>query len=65
MFICECGGQLLVIAVEDYPAHLTSKEKLTYKRVCDVKCSKCGKITYSQSYDGGSTINTVKTTKPI
>ena len=62
--ICDCGGVLLVVSIEEPPAHL-SKEKLLYNRVCDVQCQTCGKIHYSQTYDDGTHINLVKTTKKI
>ncbi len=65
MFICECGGVLLVIGVETPPKHLSKQEKLIYKRVCDVECQKCGKIKYSQPYDNGTILNEVKKTKPL
>lgn len=63
--VCECGGDLLVIAIEDYPEGFTAKEKLNYNRVCDVQCAKCGKIYYSQPYDGGTKFNTVKKTRSL
>lgn len=62
---CKCGGDLFVIAVEDYPADLSAQEKLSYNRVCDVQCAKCGKIYYSQSYDEGNKFNLVKKTKTL
>ncbi|MEB6113918.1 hypothetical protein MXM64_12930 [Kurthia gibsonii] len=65
MFICVCGGVLLVVAIEEPPEHLSEKEKLVYNQVCDVKCQKCGRVFYSQPYDDGSNINEVKNTKPI
>ncbi|MBL5769081.1 hypothetical protein B5V88_10435 [Heyndrickxia sporothermodurans] len=63
--ICNCGGVLLVISVEEPPEHLSEKEKLIYNRVCDVECQKCGKIYYSQPYDDGNAINLVRNTKKI
>lgn len=63
--MCECGGILLVIAIEEPPEYLSKKEKLVYNRVCDVQCQKCKKVYYSQPYDDGTTINEVKKTKPI
>jgi hypothetical protein len=65
MFVCECGGIMLVVAVEEPPEHLSKEKKLVYNRVCDVECQKCGKIVYSQPYDEGRIINEVKKTKPI
>jgi hypothetical protein len=65
MFKCECGGIMMVIAIEEPPKHLSNEEKLIYNRVCDVECQKCGKIQYSQPYDYGTKINEVKETKPI
>lgn len=65
MFICECGGIMLVIGIEEPPKHLSKEEKLIYKRVCDVECQTCGKIKYSQPYDFGKTINNARKTKPI
>lgn len=62
---CECGGILLVIAVEELPGNLTPKEKINYNRVCDVECQKCGEVFYSQPYDGGKILNLVKDTKEI
>lgn len=62
---CNCGGILLVIAIEEPPAHLSKAEKLIYNRVCDVQCQKCGEIYYSQSYDDGQTLNKVRPTKKI
>jgi hypothetical protein len=58
--LCDCGGILLVIAVEELPKHLTDKEKIKYNRVCDVQCQKCGKILYSQPYDDRNGINLVR-----
>lgn len=60
---CECGGLLLVVSVENYPENLSSKKKLLYNRVCDVKCQKCGKVYYSQPYDDGKILNSVRDTK--
>lgn len=62
--ICDCGGVFLVIGVEEYPEHLTPEEHLTYKRVCDVQCSNCGKILCSQPYDESDRLNLVRKTKP-
>lgn len=58
--ICDCGGILLVISIEEIPAELSDKEKLNYNRVCDVECQKCGRIYYSQPYDSGMVLNVVK-----
>jgi hypothetical protein len=63
--LCDCGGVLLVIAIEELPETLSNKEKIMYNRVCDVQCQKCGKILYSQPYDEGSGIRLVKKTKTI
>ncbi|ADU28488.1 hypothetical protein [Evansella cellulosilytica] len=63
--LCDCGGVLVVIAIEDIPKHLSSKEKIMYNRVCDVQCQKCDKIQYSQPYDDGNLLNLVKETKKI
>lgn len=60
--ICECGGILNVIAVEEPPEDLTIDKKLTYDRGCDVECLTCGKIYYSQPYDFGKRINAVNAT---
>ncbi|WP_033827198.1 hypothetical protein [Bacillus andreraoultii] len=62
---CECGGILLVVAVEELPTDLASKKKQDYNRVCDVQCQKCGKVYYSQPYDYGKAFNIVKKTKSI
>jgi len=63
MFNCkECGGLLFVIGVETPPYHLTKQEKLVYNRVCDVQCADCKKMYYSQPYDFGKTINSVRAT---
>lgn len=61
MMNCECGGILLVIAVEEAP----KQEKLVYNRACDVECQTCGMVCHSQPYDSRSRINDVKRTKPI
>lgn len=63
--LCDCGGVLLVIAIEEIPENLPNKEKIKYNRVCDVQCQKCGKIHYSQPYDDGNLLNLVKKTKRI
>jgi hypothetical protein len=63
--LCDCGGVLLVIAVEELPQPLSNKEKIKYNRVCDVQCQECGKILYSQPYDDGNGINLVKRTKEV
>lgn len=42
--LCDCGGVLMVIAVEEPPENLSKQEKLVYNRVCDVECLKCGKV---------------------
>lgn len=56
---------MLVIAIEEYPEHLTNKEKLHYNRVCDVLCPVCDTIYYSQPYDDGMNINKVRSTKTL
>lgn len=62
MFTCnECGGTLLVTAIEEYPEGL--KNKLDYDRLCDAECVNCGKVYYSQPYDWGKSINVVKDIK--
>jgi hypothetical protein len=38
MFICECGGIMMVVAIEEPPEYLSKEGKLIYKRVCDVEC---------------------------
>lgn len=58
MMTCNCGGMLFVINVEEYASEI--KNKLSYNRVCDVQCSDCGKIIYSQPYDFGAKLNVVK-----
>lgn len=60
--ICECGGIFLVIRVEEPPDHLSKAERLVYDRVCDVQCSDCGKVMYSQPYDFGKRLNVIKET---
>lgn len=62
---CECGGILLVIAVEAFPENLSPKQRLNYNRVCDVECQKCGKVYYSQSYDAGQKLNLIRGTKGL
>lgn len=56
--ICECGGILAVIRVEEYPKGV--KEKINFDRLCDVECLSCGKIYYSQPYDFGKKVNEVR-----
>lgn len=59
--ICKCGGILDVIRIEEPPKSLDNHKKLTYNRVCDVECMKCGEIYYSQPYDFGmESLNSVK-----
>ena len=60
MMICDCGGILNVIAIEEPPKNLSKEKELTYSRVCDVECLTCGKIYYSKPYDFGKPINAVK-----
>ncbi len=62
--ICICGGILAVKNIEEPPRILKSHEKILYDRVCDVECLNCGKVLYSQPYDFGSNLNTVKPTMP-
>jgi len=62
---CKCGGILLVIAVEEPPATLSKADKLLYNRVCDVQCQECETIYYSQAYDDGKSLNSVRPTKKI
>jgi len=50
---CECGGIFLVIRVD---------ENRSDRRLCDVECSSCGEVRYSQPYDFGSPLNIVKNT---
>ncbi len=59
--ICECGGILDVIRVEEYPKDL--KDKINYDRICDVQCLSCGNVYFSQPYDTGSRINKVRKLK--
>jgi hypothetical protein len=59
--ICECGGILLVIRVEEYPEDV--KDKINYSRVCDVQCVRCNKILYSQPYDFGNKLNVFRNLK--
>lgn len=49
--ICDCGGILNVVAVEEPPEDLAKEEKLLYNRLCDVECLSCGGVLYSQPYD--------------
>lgn len=66
MFLCkDCGGMLLVIGVETPPDHLSKQEQLVYNRVCDVQCSDCKKVYYSQPYDYGKSINIIRETKRV
>ncbi|RXT14870.1 hypothetical protein EIZ39_01265 [Ammoniphilus sp. CFH 90114] len=58
--ICECGGILFVIRVEEPPNTLSKQEKLVYNRLCDVQCQKCDKVYFSQPYDFGQRLNIVK-----
>lgn len=60
--LCNCGGILFVIRVHEPPDHLPIHKKLTFNRLCDVECGKCGKILYFQPYDFGKTINKVQGT---
>jgi hypothetical protein len=62
MFICECGGLMLVIATEKPLKNLSEEKQMIYNRVCDVECQGCGKILYSQPYDSGTRINDVRKT---
>jgi hypothetical protein len=58
--ICECGGILLVIRVEEPPTDMPKPQKLIYNRLCDVQCSDCKKVVYSQPYDYGKPLNPVR-----
>ncbi|RCX15619.1 hypothetical protein DFP94_11467 [Fontibacillus phaseoli] len=51
MFLCECGGVLLVKNIYAYPSGLTALEKLNYQRNCTVECVQCGKKKENQSFD--------------
>ena len=51
MFLCECGGVLLVKSVTDYPDGLSSREKLEQMRTCTVECADCKKVLKNQKYD--------------
>jgi hypothetical protein len=45
----------LVIRVGEHPIYFSKPEKkLIYNSVCDVECSDCGKVLYSQPYDMGT-----------
>jgi hypothetical protein len=37
--------------IEEYPEHLSSIEKLNFKRTCAVQCDNCGKVIDKQEYD--------------
>lgn len=65
MFVCQCGGMLVPIAVEEPPEELSKEEKLLYKRVCDVECMSCGTVICGQPFDGNSSLNVVKKTKKL
>lgn len=54
--MCECGGIYFVIKIHD-------EKDITKNRLCDVECSNCGKIKYSQPYDFGQTLNLTKENK--
>lgn len=58
--ICSCGGVFLVIRIEKVPSNLLTNEKLSYSRLCDVECVKCGKVHYSQPFDGGNNLTIAK-----
>lgn len=58
--ICECGGILDVIKIQEPPEDLNKQKKLLYNRLCDVQCMECGKIYYSQPYDFGKRFNIVR-----
>lgn len=51
MFICECGGIMMVKNIEQYPDRLTQQEKLEYERKCIVECVTCKKVQENQKYD--------------
>lgn len=59
--ICECGGILSVIKVEEYPENI--KDKINYDRVCHVQCLSCHRTFYNQPYDWGKKFNIVKDIK--
>lgn len=61
--ICKCGGILTVKSVEQYSEEI--KDKINYTRICDVSCLSCGKIYYSQPYDQGKVINSIRRTKKV
>lgn len=51
MFMCSCGGVMLVKEIESYPKGLTSTEKLEYIRKCTVECPNCKATMHDQNYD--------------
>jgi len=51
MFICSCGGVMLVKEIEDYPEKLSSAEKLEYERKCTVECQNCKAVKHQMKYD--------------
>lgn len=51
MFMCSCGGVMLVKEIERYPKGLSSTEKLEYERKCSVECQDCKTELYDQKYD--------------
>lgn len=51
MFMCVCGGVLLVKEISKYPSNLTSSEQLEHNRRCTVECADCGKVIENQPYD--------------
>lgn len=51
MFLCECGGVLLVKKIYAYPTGLTALEQLNYQRNCNVECVECGKTKDNQPFD--------------
>ena len=65
MFVCECGGMLIPIAIEEPPEELSKEEKLIYKRVCDVKCMSCNTTIYAQPYDGKEWRKAARKTKKL
>jgi len=44
--------------IEEYPKDV--RDKINYKRFCDVECLKCGSVKYSKPYDRVNTLNPVR-----
>ncbi|MCB8815733.1 hypothetical protein [Desulfosporosinus shakirovi] len=51
MFLCSCGGVMLVYEIEKYPDGLSSADELEYERKCTVECPNCKMILSDQKYD--------------